>query len=118
MELIVKVQLETRRIVVIAGTAAFDLIYLGRAQEAAHSLTGRVEFEFWSNRSMAEVRQAVATLAPRTAVLFTTMFRDAAGEAFIPAHSAPVTVRADERLPCLLSFALDRSRLRVGSTNS
>ena len=82
MELIMKAQPETRRIVVIGGTSATDRIYVGRAEKAAQSLAGKVEFEFWTNQTMAELRQTVGSMPPRTAILMTTVFRDSAGEMF------------------------------------
>ena len=83
LELIFRLQPETRRVVVIGGTAKVDLAVLGRVKEAARSFIGQVEFEFWDNRSMGELQQAVAALPPRTVILFSRMFRDGAGQAVI-----------------------------------
>jgi PAS domain-containing protein len=83
LELILRLQPETRRIVVIGGTAEVDRNVLNRAREAARSFAGRVEFEFWDNRSMAELRKAVTALPPQTAILVSRMFRDGAGQAVI-----------------------------------
>jgi PAS domain S-box-containing protein len=94
MELILRLQPEARRIVVISGTAEVDRMTLSRAQEAARSFTDRVEFDFWSERSMAEVRRAVRALPPQTAILLTRMYRDAAGEAFIPPEAAQLIAEA------------------------
>jgi hypothetical protein len=75
MELILRLKPETRRIVVIGGTAEVDRHVLDRVKEAGRSLAGRVEFDFWDNRSMDELRQAVAALPPQTAILVSRMFR-------------------------------------------
>jgi PAS domain S-box-containing protein len=83
LELILRLQSETRRIVVIGGTAEVDRSVLHRVKEAASSFAGRIEFEFWDNRSMGELRQAVAALPPQTAILFSRMFRDGAGQPVI-----------------------------------
>jgi PAS domain S-box-containing protein len=83
LELILRLQPETRRIVVIGGTAEVDRNVLNRAREAARSFAGRVEFEFWDNRSMAELRKGVTALPPQTAILVSRMFRDGAGQAVI-----------------------------------
>src|SRR5262245_12221432 len=83
LELILHPQPETRRIVVIGGTAEVDRSVLNRVKEAARSFAGRIDFDFWDNRSMAELRQAVAALPPRTAILFSRMFRDGTGQAVI-----------------------------------
>lgn len=94
MELILRLQPETRRVVVVAGTAEVDRMTLSRAKEAARPFTDRARFDFWSDRSMAEVRQAVKALPPQTAILLTRMYRDAAGEAFIPPQAARLIAEA------------------------
>ncbi len=88
IDLILRLQPDLRRIVVIVGTAEIDRITLGRAEAAARSFTDRVKFDFWSNRSMAEVRRDVKALPPQTAILLARMYRDAVGEAFIPPQAA------------------------------
>jgi PAS domain S-box-containing protein len=88
MELILRLQPETRRIVIIGGTAEVDRLVLDRVKEAARSFTGQVEFEFWNKRAMAEMRQSVTSLPPKTVLLFSRMYRDGAGQPFIPALAA------------------------------
>ena len=83
LELILRLQPEIRRIVIIGGTAEIDRNVMNRVKDAATSFAGRVNFEFWDNRSMAELRPAVSALPPRTAILFSRMFRDGAGQAVI-----------------------------------
>ena len=104
LELILKLQPDTERIVVIGGTAPLDRRYLSRTEEAARSIAGRVQFEYWTTYSVAEMREAVASLPPRTVIFFTTVFRDATGKTFLPApvasmlavsSSVPVYVVAD-----------------------
>jgi len=107
LELILHLQPETRRIVVIGGTADIDRNVLDRVKEAAGPIAGRVELEFWDDRTMAQVRQAVSTLPPQTAILFARMFRDAAGQALVSAEvgqtiarlaNAPVYIMSDTTL--------------------
>ena len=107
IELILRLQPETRRIVVIGGTAEVDRSVIERTKEAARSFAGRVEFDFWDNRTVAELRQAVSALQANTAILFSRMFRDGAGQAFVSSQvgkwiaqwsNAPVYVMADSIL--------------------
>ena len=93
IELILRLQPETRRIVIIGGTAEVDRLVLDRAEEAARSFTGQVEFEFWDKRAMAEMRQSVTSLSPKTVLLFTRMYRDGAGQPFVPALAAQELAR-------------------------
>jgi two-component system sensor kinase FixL len=88
IELIRRLQPETRRVVVIGGTAEVDRQVISRAKEAARSFSSLVEFDFWTGRSMTDIRDAVRSLPPQTAILFTRMFRDAAGRAFNSAQAA------------------------------
>jgi PAS domain S-box-containing protein len=107
LELILRLQPETRRVIVIGGTAQVDRHVLDRVKDAARSFATRVEFEFWDNRSMAELRQAVSVLPPQTAILFCRMFRDGAGQPVISTQAGqaiaqwanvPVYVMADTAL--------------------
>ncbi|HEX5022427.1 MAG TPA: ABC transporter substrate binding protein, partial [Candidatus Binatia bacterium] len=88
LELIFLLQPEIRRVVVIGGSAEVDRNVLKRVKEAARSFTPQVEFEFWENRSMAELERAVAALPRRTAILISRMFRDGAGQAVISTEAA------------------------------
>ncbi|MGZ8424731.1 MAG: ABC transporter substrate binding protein [Candidatus Binatia bacterium] len=81
IELILRLQPEIKRILLIGGVAEVDRQVMARATLAARSFAGRVEFEVWDKRSMVDILQAVTVLSPRTAILFTRMFRDGAGRA-------------------------------------
>ncbi|HEY6367551.1 MAG TPA: PAS domain S-box protein [Candidatus Binatia bacterium] len=107
IELILRLQPETRRIVVIGGTAEVDRHVIERVKETARSFAGRVDFDFWDNRSLAELRQAVSALPPQTAILFGRMFRDGAGQPLISSQAgraiaesanAPVYIMTDPAL--------------------
>ncbi|HEU4345353.1 MAG TPA: ATP-binding protein [Candidatus Binatia bacterium] len=87
LELIFLLQPEISRVVVIGGTAEVDRDVLDRVKEDARSFAGHVDFDFWDNRGMAELRRAVSALPPRTAILFSRMFRDGAGRAVISSQA-------------------------------
>jgi two-component system, LuxR family, sensor kinase FixL len=104
VELILRLQPALRRIVVVGGTAEIDRHVLQRVKEAAQSIKGRIEIDFWDNLTMAELRKAVTTVPRDTAILYARMFRDAAGQAFISSEvgqwiaqwaNAPVYVMTD-----------------------
>lgn len=88
LELIHRLQPEMHRIVVIGGTAQVDRDVLQRVKAAAEPFKGRIEFDFWDHFSMAQLRQMVTALPPKTAILFARMFRDAAGQAFTSSQAA------------------------------
>ena len=83
LELIFRLQPETRHVVVVGGTAEVDREVLDRVKEAARSFEGRARFDFWDNRSMAELHQAITTLPSHTVILFSRTFRDGSGQAVI-----------------------------------
>lgn len=107
LRLILRLQPETRRVVLIGGTAEVDRQVMSRAQEAARAFAAEVGFEVWDKRSMQEIMTAAASLPPQTAILFTRMFRDGAGRAInsTPAaqsiakiSSVPVYVMTDSMI--------------------
>jgi signal transduction histidine kinase len=98
--LIMRLQPDTRRIVVIGGTSDMDRATLDRIEEASHALEG-IEFDFWTNRPVAELPGAVKSLPEGTVVLLGTVINDVNGRTFFmsqlaqtlaPSASVPVYV--------------------------
>jgi signal transduction histidine kinase len=111
MELILRLQPETRRIVIIGGTTEVDRLVLDRAEKAARSFAGRVKFDWWNKRPLAEIRKSVTSLPAGTVLLFTGMYRDAAGETFIPARAARL-IAESAKVPL---YVLSDAQVGVGS---
>jgi signal transduction histidine kinase len=76
--LIMRLQPDTRRVVVVGGTSETDGATLARIAEAAQSLEG-VEFDFWTNRPMAELPGDVKSLPKGTVILLSTVISDVSG---------------------------------------
>jgi signal transduction histidine kinase/ABC-type uncharacterized transport system substrate-binding protein len=98
--LMLRLQPETRRVVVIGGISESDQATLGRIAETARSLEG-VEFEFWTNRPVTELPAAVKALPQGTMILLSTVLNDVSGQAYFvsqlaqmiaPVASVPVFV--------------------------
>ena len=98
--LVLRLQPETRRVVVIGGTSEIDRTTLGRIEEVARSMEG-VEFDFWTNRPVAELQGAVGSLPEGTVILLSTVQRDVTGQPFFmsqltqmlaPSANAPMYV--------------------------
>ena len=87
LRLILRLQPDLRHLVIVGGTADIDRQLLRRVQAAAQPLTGKLDVQVWDTLAMADLRKAVTTLPPKSAVLFTRMFRDGAGQAFISAEA-------------------------------
>jgi len=98
--LIMRLQPDTRRVVVIGGTSEADRLALGRIREVAQTLDG-IEFDFWTNRPVTELPGAVGSLPEGTVILLSTVQRDVTGQRFFtsqlaqllaPSASVPVYV--------------------------
>jgi len=95
-----RLQPDTRRVVVIGGIAAPDQATLGRIAETARSLEG-VEFEFWTNRPVMDLPAAVKSLPAGTLILLSTVLNDVNGQTYFlsqlshiiaPAADVPVFI--------------------------
>jgi len=87
LALIMRLQPDTRRVVVIGGTSDSDRATLGRIKEITPSLEG-IEFEFWTNRPVAELPIAVKSLPEGTVILLSTVQRDVSGQRFFTSQLA------------------------------
>ncbi len=85
--LMLRLQPDTRRVVVIGGTSDVDRATLNRIEEVSHALEG-IEFDFWTNRPVAELPGAVRSLPEGTVVLLSTVISDVHGQTFYMAQLA------------------------------
>ena len=107
LEIALRLQPETERAIVVAGTSEFDRQLLDQARPELEAARGKVELSYWSDRPLPDLLRDLAALPPRTVVLFITLFRDGAGAAHVPhdvlprlaaASSAPVYGFVDQYL--------------------
>ena len=98
LELALNLHPDTKRIVVVGGTSAFDTIRLNQAREEFRTFENRLAFTYSTGKPMREVLSELSHLPPHTLVLYTTMFRDGAGEAHVP-HEAVEQISAAANAP-------------------
>jgi PAS domain S-box-containing protein len=79
-----KLRPETRRIVVVGGTARTDRVLQEEAREALRPYEGQLEVTYLTDLSMAEVLQRVSNLPPQTIIIYLSMLRDSSGQGFVP----------------------------------
>jgi PAS domain S-box-containing protein len=79
-----KLQPETRRIVVVGGTARTDRIFQEEARVALRPYEGQIEVTYLTDLSIAEILQRVSSLPPQTVVIYLCMLRDSTGHDFVP----------------------------------
>ena len=84
LKLALDLQPDTERVVMVAGTSKFDADLLAAAKEELRSYEGRLAFTYLTTLPMSELLTRLSKLPPHTIILYTTLFRDGAGEAFVP----------------------------------
>ena len=98
LRFMLRLQPETRRIVVIGGVSEMDRQCLQRIEEASRAFE-RLSFDFWTNRPVAEMPAAAAALPENTAILLSTVRQDVTGQPFymiqveqmlVPTAKAPI----------------------------
>ena len=69
---------------VVGGRSEFDTKLLDAARKQFQPYEGRLSIRYLTALPMQELLGELSRLPPRTIVLYTTFFQDAAGQAFIP----------------------------------
>jgi signal transduction histidine kinase/ABC-type uncharacterized transport system substrate-binding protein len=87
LALMLRLQPDTRHIVVIGGTSNDDRATLARISEMVPTLEG-IEFEFWTNRPVMDLPEAVKKLPDGTAILLSTIQRDVTGRPYFMSQLA------------------------------
>ena len=74
----------TRKVLVVSGVAAVDKVFETKARTDFASWHGKLEFDYTSQRSVAQLMKEVIQLPPHTLVIFTNVASDVTGKSFIP----------------------------------
>jgi len=72
------------RIVVITGSAPYDIFWRGKIAEVASAYKGDVEFEYLHDLSMDELKERISQYTKGTAVYYFMMYEDGAGYKYQP----------------------------------
>jgi signal transduction histidine kinase len=89
---------QTKRVAVVTGTSEFDTRLLDQARNEFRVYEDRVAFTYLTGLPLQQMLTEVSQLPPQTLVLFTSLFQDGAGEAFVP-HEVVQRVSAAARTP-------------------
>jgi len=79
LDLALRLQPATRRVVVVSGASDFDRLWRDRAERALQPYAGRLEASYLEGLAISDLLERVARLPEDTIVLYTTVFRDANG---------------------------------------
>ena len=102
---VLHLQPDTRHVVVVGGSSAFDRHLQAEARREFEPFSNRVSIEYYTDIVMSDLLEAVSRLPSRSVVLYLTMFRDKAGQTFVPhfvagrlaeASNAPVYAFVDQ----------------------
>ena len=88
----------TRQVMFIGGTSEFDVRLVEQARREFRPYEGRLTFTYQTALPLREVLARLANLPPHTVVLYSTLFRDGAGEAFVP-HEVAERISAAATAP-------------------
>jgi PAS domain S-box-containing protein len=84
LRLALELQPDTRRIAVITGNSQRDKALAEEARKVSSAFENRVIFTWLTDLSLLALREELARLPDHTAVLYLTLFQDAAGNRFTP----------------------------------
>ncbi len=88
----------TSHVMFIGGTSEFDTRLVEQARRELRPYEGRLTFTYQTALPLRQLLAQLANLPPQTVVLYSTMFRDGAGEAFVP-HEVAERITAAANVP-------------------
>ena len=84
LDVALRLQPDTRRVIVIQGASDLDRRLAAQAREAFSTYQGRIEFTYLIGLPMEQLLKEVAALPDRTVVVFGSLLREGAGRTFVP----------------------------------
>ena len=88
LELALGLHPDTRKVVYVAGTSEFDYRLVAQAKRELAVYSDKLELTFLTDLPFEALLEELSRLPPATIVLYSTLFRDGAGEAFVPHEAA------------------------------
>lgn len=87
LDIVARIQPDTRRVVVVSGASAWDKYYETLARSQFKEFEGRLKFTYLAGLPMAELLQQVANLPAHSIVYYLTVVEDGTGQRFTPLDS-------------------------------
>ena len=88
VEIALSLHPNTERAVVVTGTSEFDTKLLEQAKIEFGFYENRLDFQYLTTLPLQNLLTELSGLPPRTLVFYTSLFRDGAGETYIPSQVA------------------------------
>jgi ABC-type uncharacterized transport system substrate-binding protein len=98
LEVALRLQPDTRQVYVVGGTSEFDRHLQAAARPELEPFERRVSITYLTDLPMRELLAVVSSVPPRSVILYLALFRDGAGQTFVP-HEAVSRISATARAP-------------------
>ncbi len=89
VELALRLQPDTRNLVVVTGTADLDRFYANLARQEVSRFAGRLTIAYLAGLTPAALLNRLSQLPEHTVVLYVTLFQDGAGHSYVPSRLLP-----------------------------
>jgi formate hydrogenlyase transcriptional activator len=94
LESALRLQPDTRRVVIVGGVSPLDQSYLTTARKDLEQFEGPVEVTYLTDLPIDEIEKQVSVLPEHSIVFFVTLFRDSSGHTLPAAESAARIAKA------------------------
>jgi PAS domain S-box-containing protein len=94
LDLALRLQPDTNRVVVIVGSSPFEKFWLQQLQSDFAAYSGRIEFDYLTDLPMSEMLKRLAGLPPHSIILYGFFFQDSTGQSFLPEEALDLIASA------------------------
>jgi signal transduction histidine kinase len=94
LNMILALQPDTRRVVVVSGTSAGDRFWISEAQKEFQNYQDKLTFSFITELSMGDLLDQMRNLPARTVVFYDQMSRDATGRYLLSSEALALICRS------------------------
>jgi PAS domain S-box-containing protein len=94
LDLALGIHPDTRHVVVIAGTDGLARLYLRQSQQVFRPYENRLAVTYLTDLTLPQLLKEVASLPPRTVIIYTTFAVDSAGQVYIDAEVSGIVAKA------------------------
>jgi signal transduction histidine kinase len=98
LEAALKLQPDTKQVFAVGGTSEFDRHLQAIARREFEPFARRVSFTYLTDLPMKDLLAALSGVPPRSVIVYLSLFRDGAGQAFVP-HDAVSRISVAARAP-------------------
>jgi signal transduction histidine kinase len=98
VDLILRLQPDTREIFYIGGSTSNELLFREGAKREFEPYAGRLAVTYLNDLPLAPLLDRIGQLPSHSVILFTTFYRDASGQTYLTANICPTVVASSNAL--------------------